>query len=215
MPATGPIPPEVGKCFTGEGRNYGRDLISSGPYMVKGEDGIDATSCATIKPTDGYDGADGTHITIVRNPNYAQSTDKYRKNLPDEFDFTIDSNADDIFQKVQAGDLDDEISQPPPKTIRAVRDGSEPQVASVPERRRPHQLHHDEPDPAAVRRHPRAQGDEPDHRQGEPAEGMGRLGRRLDRDAQSPDPMLATRSRATTPTRRPARPASVAKPRRR
>ena len=120
MPATGPIPPEVGKCFNGAtAGNYGRDLISSGPYMVKGENGIDATSCATIKPTDGYDGADGTHITLVRNPNYTQSTDKYRRNLPDEFDYTIDSNADDIFQKVQAGDLDDEISQPPPKTIRA------------------------------------------------------------------------------------------------
>ena len=120
MPATGPIPAEVGKCFTGaKAGNYGRDLISSGPYMVKGEDGIDASSCATIKPTAGYDGADGTHITIVRNPNYAQSTDKYRKSLPDEFDFTIDSNADDIFAKVQAGDLEDEISSPPPKTIRA------------------------------------------------------------------------------------------------
>jgi peptide/nickel transport system substrate-binding protein len=119
MPATGPIPPEVGKCFTGAtANNYGRDLISSGPYMVKGEDGIDVSSCAAIKPTDGYDGADGTHITLVRNPSYAQSTDHYRKNLPDEFDFTIDSNADDIFAKVQAGDLDDEISQPPPKTIR-------------------------------------------------------------------------------------------------
>ena len=119
MPATGPIPPEVGKCFTGaKAGNYGRDLISSGPYMVQGEDGIDASSCATIKPTAGYDGADGTHITLVRNPNYVQSTDKYRKNNPDEFDFTIDSNADDIFAKVQSGDLDDEISSPPPKTIR-------------------------------------------------------------------------------------------------
>jgi peptide/nickel transport system substrate-binding protein len=120
MPATGPIPVEVGKCFTGaKAGNYGRDLISSGPYMVKGEDGINKSSCATIKPTAGYDGADGTHIILVRNPNYVQSTDKYRRNLPDEFDFTIDSNADDIFAKVQAGDLEDEISQPPPKTIRA------------------------------------------------------------------------------------------------
>ena len=119
MPATGPIPSEIGKCFTGaKASDYGRDLISSGPYMIKGEDSIDPSSCATVKPEDGYDGADGTHITIVRNPNYVQATDKYRQNNPDEFDFTIDSNADDIFAKLQTGDLEDEISSPPPKTIR-------------------------------------------------------------------------------------------------
>ena len=41
----------------------------------------------------------------MRNPNYAASTDSKaaRENLPDEFDFTIDSNPDDIFNKVAAG----------------------------------------------------------------------------------------------------------------
>src|SRR5581483_1709527 len=32
MPATGPIPPEVGKCFEGQPRKYGLDVISSGQY---------------------------------------------------------------------------------------------------------------------------------------------------------------------------------------
>ncbi len=31
-----PIPPEVGKCFDGKPGHYGRDLVSSGPYMIAG-----------------------------------------------------------------------------------------------------------------------------------------------------------------------------------
>src|SRR6266568_2675776 len=46
MPAAAPIPPEVGKCFTKAG-DYGRDLVSSGPYMFLGADQVDASSCST------------------------------------------------------------------------------------------------------------------------------------------------------------------------
>src|SRR6266516_3653477 len=37
MPATAPIPQEVAKCFTKAG-DYGRYVISSGPYMLKGSE---------------------------------------------------------------------------------------------------------------------------------------------------------------------------------
>ena len=37
MPATAPIPPEVAGCFDKAG-DYGRDVISSGPYMIAGEE---------------------------------------------------------------------------------------------------------------------------------------------------------------------------------
>jgi peptide/nickel transport system substrate-binding protein len=57
-------------------------------------------------------------MTLVRNPNYDQSTDAYRKNYPDMFKFVINSNADDIFNKVQAGQYDDEQSSPSPKVLR-------------------------------------------------------------------------------------------------
>src|SRR5205085_491284 len=40
MPAAAPIPEEVGKCFTKAG-DYGRDVISSGPYMIEGADKVD------------------------------------------------------------------------------------------------------------------------------------------------------------------------------
>ncbi len=118
MPATAPIPPEIGKCFEGKPGDYGRDVISNGPYMLKGSDAVTA-SCSALKPMSGYDGANGNHITLVRNPNYDQSTDSYRKNYPDSFRFVVNSNADDIFAKVQAGQLEDEVSSPAPKTVRA------------------------------------------------------------------------------------------------
>ncbi len=117
MPATAPIPPEVGKCFEGKPGNYGRDVISSGPYMLAGAAG-NFSGCSSLKPFSGYAGDNGNHLTLVRNPNYDQSTDSYRKNYPNKFNFVINSNADDIYNRVQAGQLDDEIASPQPKTLR-------------------------------------------------------------------------------------------------
>jgi peptide/nickel transport system substrate-binding protein len=112
MPATAPIPPEVGQCFTAP-NEYGRYVISSGPYMFEGSDKLDATSCDTIKAAGGISGFDGTtHLNLVRNPNYSAATDspKARENLPDTFTFTVNSNNDDIFAKVDRGDLEDEVA---------------------------------------------------------------------------------------------------------
>src|SRR5690349_14386259 len=39
MPATAPIPSEVGNCFEGKPGDYGRNLISTGPYIIKGAAG--------------------------------------------------------------------------------------------------------------------------------------------------------------------------------
>ncbi len=178
MPATAPIPAEVAKCFEGKPGNYGRDVVSSGPYMLQGADKVSASSCAGLKPMSGYDGADGTHIILVRNPNYDQATDQYRKNYPDRFTFTVDSNADDIYNKVAAGQLDDELRASSRRRSAQYVDRSEPEKAVDAERRRPHVLRHDEPDAAAVRRHPHPQGDELDSRQEGDAEGLGWPGRR-------------------------------------
>jgi peptide/nickel transport system substrate-binding protein len=117
MPATAPIPPEVGACFEGKPGAYGRDIISTGPYMIKGANAV-KMPCASLKPMAGYAGDNGQKLILVRNPNYDQSTDAYRKNYPDQFNFVVNSNADDIFNKVQAGQYDDEQSSPQPKTIR-------------------------------------------------------------------------------------------------
>jgi peptide/nickel transport system substrate-binding protein len=119
MPATGPIPGEVGKCFQkGNSNKYGRNLVSTAGYMFAGSDKVDISSCAAIKPASGYDGT--TTMTLVRNPNYSAATDtkSARENLPDSFVFTVNSNADDIYNKIQSGDLEDAVASPTPKVIR-------------------------------------------------------------------------------------------------
>jgi peptide/nickel transport system substrate-binding protein len=119
MPATGPQPGEVTKCFTGTKANqYGRDIISTAGYMIQGIDQVDVKSCAAIKPASGFNPL--SSLTLVRNPNYKASTDSKtaRENNPDEFQFLIDSNSDDIYNKVAAGQLDDEVSSPSPKVLR-------------------------------------------------------------------------------------------------
>jgi peptide/nickel transport system substrate-binding protein len=120
MPATGPIPQEVAKCFEGQPGKYGRNLVATGPYMYAGSDKVDATSCSALKPASGFDGQ--TTMTLVRNPSYRPSTDSKaaRENLPDSFVFTVDTNADDIYNRVRAGDLEDEVPGgiAPPKILR-------------------------------------------------------------------------------------------------
>jgi len=72
MPATAPVPQEVGKCFTKAG-DYGRFVISSGPYMIKGADQLDASSCQSLKPISGFDPS--KKLIMVRNPSYDQASD--------------------------------------------------------------------------------------------------------------------------------------------
>jgi len=118
MPATGPIPQEVAKCFDGKAGRYGLDMVSTAGYMIKGLDKVDSSSCGNIKAAEGFDAQ--THLDLVRNPNYDAKTDSRaaRENLPDEFQFIVDSSADDIYAKIEAGDLDIANSTIPPQILR-------------------------------------------------------------------------------------------------
>src|SRR6266540_4195369 len=89
MAAAAPVPQEVAKCFTKAG-DYGRYLISSGPYMLKGSEALKTTSCAAMKPIAGFDPS---------------------------IQITIDTNINDIFNKVQSGSLDASFTNQPPKPI--------------------------------------------------------------------------------------------------
>jgi peptide/nickel transport system substrate-binding protein len=117
MPAAGPIPEEVAKCFTKAGE-YGRFVISSGPYMIKGSDTLDATSCKTMKALQGFN--PNTKLELVRNPNYDAATDttKARENFFDTWEMTLNTNAQDIFDKVKAGTLDMGYAAEPAEVIR-------------------------------------------------------------------------------------------------
>lgn len=110
LPAAAPIPPEVGKCFTGASE-YGRYVISSGPYMIKGSDALNISSCSTMKPISGFNPAKG--MTLVRNPNYDQATDDLRENNPDTFQLIVNTNSKDIFDKIAAGEYEDSYEAVP------------------------------------------------------------------------------------------------------
>jgi len=120
MPATAAVPKEVAGCFTKAG-DYGRYVISSGPYMIKGTDALDASSCDSLKPISGFD--PDKFIVFVRNPNYDASTDspEVRENNVDGVVITIDTNTEDIYNKIQAGDLDGNgypAGEPPAPILR-------------------------------------------------------------------------------------------------
>jgi peptide/nickel transport system substrate-binding protein len=116
MPATAPIPQEVAKCFTKAG-DYGRFVIASGPYMIKGSDQLDISSCKAMKAISGFDPS--KKLLLVRNPAYDQSTDDLRSNFVDGVQITVDTNVNDIFNRVESGALDASYVNQPPKTILA------------------------------------------------------------------------------------------------
>jgi peptide/nickel transport system substrate-binding protein len=114
MPATGAIPEEVASCHKKAG-DYGRFLISSGPYMIQGSDQLDVASCGAQKPISGFDPS--KKLYLVRNPNYDQATDTTRTNYVDGMKFDVNTNLDDIFNKVDAGALDANFTDDPPPTV--------------------------------------------------------------------------------------------------
>ena len=114
MTAAAPIPEEVAKCSKKPG-DYGRYLIASGPYMIQGSDKLDISSCDAMKPISGFDPS--KKITLVRNPNYDQATDNLRSNFVDGITMEINTNVDNIFSQVEAGQLDATVSDQPPKPV--------------------------------------------------------------------------------------------------
>jgi peptide/nickel transport system substrate-binding protein len=70
-----------------KGATYGKHPVSSGPYMVQSYQ-------------------QNKQMTFVRNPNWSQSTDSIHHPLVDKVVLTVDTNPDDIDQKLQAGTAD-------------------------------------------------------------------------------------------------------------
>lgn len=116
MPATAPVPREIGSCFKKAG-DYGRYVVSSGPYMIEGSD-EQGTDCKSLKPLSGYDPS--KFLNLVRNPDYDPATDspEKRENFPDRFEFIINTNQKDIFDKIAAGEYESEVASPLPQVLR-------------------------------------------------------------------------------------------------
>jgi peptide/nickel transport system substrate-binding protein len=105
MPAAGAVPREVGECFEKAGE-YGRFVIASGPYMIEGSDELDASSCETMEPISGWD--PDRQLSLVRNPDYDPETDdpEVRSANIDGYTLTLNTNEEDIFNRVEAGEVD-------------------------------------------------------------------------------------------------------------
>jgi peptide/nickel transport system substrate-binding protein len=130
MPATAPIPEEVAGCFT-QGGEYGRYAISSGPYMLEGSEDLDASSCETLEPIAGLEPE--RTFSLVRNPNYDAATDdpEMRSNFPDGFQVSVNTNVDDIFNKIEAGELESSPDDPPAQFLRRYADDRERMPTNV------------------------------------------------------------------------------------
>ena len=68
--------------------------------MVEGSDELDVTSCETMKAISGFN--PNKQLVLVRNPDYDQATDETRENNIDGLEMTLNTNAQDIFDKTRA-----------------------------------------------------------------------------------------------------------------
>jgi peptide/nickel transport system substrate-binding protein len=179
MPATAPIPPSLSGNATlgvadGHDKDYGRFLVATGPYMFQGADQIDFSKPgASQKPAAGY--VPGKSITLVRNPNWDRSTDdprlanRRRDRRPDHQRIGRGPGGQGGLGRAGRGLRRGSPDRPAPE----VRDGPQPQGPDPDPSVRCRSVHLREPGPAALRRHPRSEGDQLRDRQGRVAEAAG------------------------------------------
>ena len=119
MPATGPIPAEVAKCFEGQaGEVRPRPRLDRPVH----DPGLGQGRHLVLRQASSRRAASTARrrIDLVRNPNYSPS-DRHegrRENFPDEFVFIVNANADDIYNKIEAGELDTATSSIPPQVLK-------------------------------------------------------------------------------------------------
>ncbi|MBO0805504.1 MAG: ABC transporter substrate-binding protein [Nocardiopsaceae bacterium] len=86
LPQTVPVPPDKDKGSTG-GANYQKDPVSSGPYEFQSYQV-------------------NSKLTLVPNPHWTPNEDPQAKQLASKIELTMNVNANDIDNRLMAGDLD-------------------------------------------------------------------------------------------------------------
>jgi peptide/nickel transport system substrate-binding protein len=86
LPQTAPVPEAKDT-----GAKYREHVISTGPYMFEKNE-------------------PGKSFSLIRNPNWDQTTDPNRRALPDRYEVTLKVNADDIDNRLISGDLDLDVA---------------------------------------------------------------------------------------------------------
>ena len=103
MPAAGPDPQEVAKCFTKAGE-YGRYVVSTGPYMFEGSDKVDISCCDAMKPS-----AASTRAVAEPRPQPelrpGDGPRRHGRTSPTGSSY-LNTNTDDIFNRIEAGEHD-------------------------------------------------------------------------------------------------------------
>jgi peptide/nickel transport system substrate-binding protein len=109
MPAAAPIPTGADE---GHEDDYGRLLISSGPYMFEGSDQ------AQQPPTDPFPGyRPGRSIILVRNPSWTSESDDIRPAYLERIEIQIGLTTEDMQNKIKAGELHVNLDGVPPPQI--------------------------------------------------------------------------------------------------
>ena len=149
--------------------------------MIEGSDELDISSCDTMKPLSGFD--PNKQLMLVRNPDYdaADGQTEARENYLDSFEIASTRTLTTSSTRSAAARSRTRSPASRPRCIREYSTDQELEDRLQGQLGRPHLVHHHEPDAAAVRRHPRAEGREPRHGQGGPAPRVGRPDRRRDR----------------------------------
>lgn len=110
LPVTAPIPPNPSDpsarygVAQGHDRDYGRFLVSSGPYMIDGAASLDFSA----PPVDQrpLSGIDPQGITLVRNPSWDRSTDDLHGDHVDAMRFRGVPSTAKADAEIEAGTLD-------------------------------------------------------------------------------------------------------------
>jgi peptide/nickel transport system substrate-binding protein len=85
--------------------------------MIEGSDKQSGTDCKKWKPLPGMDPT--KTLSLVRNPDYDEGTDstEVRENFIDGYQLNINTNENDIFNRVESGDIQVALG-PTPQVIR-------------------------------------------------------------------------------------------------
>jgi peptide/nickel transport system substrate-binding protein len=144
LPATAPIPPNpfdpTARLGVAEGHDvdYGRILVSSGPYMVEGSEAVDfALPPWERVPASGYEA--GASLALVRNPSWDPSTDPIRLALADRIEIVMGFGAfggpsrtdAEIAALVRSGALDVALTPLPTPLAQRYRVDQDPAVGVV------------------------------------------------------------------------------------
>jgi peptide/nickel transport system substrate-binding protein len=98
---------------TGHDADYGRFLVSSGPYMVEGADRIDFSLPPGDRvPASGH--VPGESLTLVRNPSWVAAPDPLRPAHVDRIQIVIGGTQDELAARVESDDLDFVLHAGPP-----------------------------------------------------------------------------------------------------